>query len=136
VLDGQLEWPVSVVVDSAGNVYVSDLALFYPRTSMIQKFDASGAFVKSWGNSGTGDGQFTYPLGMAIDKYAHVYVANFVNRRVQKFDSGGMFMGKWGGVGVDNGTFGWPFGVAVSSAGKVLVSDVTNNIVELFTPVP
>jgi sugar lactone lactonase YvrE len=134
--DGEFEVPVGVAVDSAGNVYVSDLALFAPRTNMIQKFDSKGNFVKGWGTAGTADGQFTYPMGIAVDKYDNVYACDFANRRVQKFDSNGTFLGKWGGVGVGKGTFGWPFDVAINSTGNVLVSDATNNIVQLFAPAP
>ena len=132
--DGQLVTPVGVVVDSAGNVYVSDLPIFTPRTNVIQKFDAKGNFVKAWGTAGTGDGQISLPLGIGIDKYDNVFVCDFPNRRVEKFDGNGNFIGKWGGVGVGNGTFGWPFGVAINSSGKVLVSDVTNDLAQLFGP--
>jgi tripartite motif-containing protein 71 len=134
--DGQLGFPVGVAVDSAGNVYVTDFPVFQPRTNMVQKFDSQGNFVMGWGTAGTGDGQFTIPWGIAVDKYDNVYICDFVSRRVQKFDSNGNFLAKWGGVGVGEGTFGWPFDVAVNSSGHVLVSDVTNNLVQLFAPAP
>ena len=92
--------------------------------------------MKAWGTSGTGNGQFTYPSGIAIDTYDNVYVTDFVNRRVEKFDSNGNYLAQFGGVGVGNGTFGWPFDVAVNSTGTVAVTDATSHLVQLMTPAP
>jgi hypothetical protein len=42
-----------VATDGSGNVYLADT--FNDR---IQKFDASGTFLATWGSSGSGNGQF------------------------------------------------------------------------------
>lgn len=34
---------------------------------------------------GEGDGQFTNPVGVAVDSYCNVYVAEVGHRRIQKF---------------------------------------------------
>jgi tripartite motif-containing protein 71 len=133
--DGQMQYPAGVAVDSAGNVYVSDFAIF-GQPHMIQKFDATGAFVAAWGAPGTGPGQLNLPLGINMDKYDNLYVCDFMNRRVEKFDSSGAYLGEWGGVGVGGGGFAWPFDVAIDASGKVFVADVTNDLVQIFDPRP
>src|SRR4029450_1410163 len=52
----------------------------------IQKFDASGAFLTTWGSWGSGNGQVSEPRGVATDGSGNVYVADTGNHRIQKFD--------------------------------------------------
>ena len=65
---------------SDGSVYVSD-----PYNNRIQKFTSEGVFVSQWGTSGTGDGQFFYPEGVAVAFDGSVYVSDYLNNRIQKF---------------------------------------------------
>ena len=39
-------------------------------------------FVKSWGSSGSGDGQFSHPHCVAVDSSGNVYVADSGNYRI------------------------------------------------------
>src|SRR5262249_51188161 len=64
----------------SGNVYVADLG-----NDRIQKFDASGAFLTTWGSSGSGNGQVMPPRFVATDGSGNVYVADTNNDRIQKF---------------------------------------------------
>ena len=74
-------------MDSSGNVYVADT-----DNNRIQKFSSSGVFLAKWGSSGSGDGQFNNPWGIAVDSSGNVYVADTGNNRIQKFSSsGGLF---------------------------------------------
>ncbi len=132
--DGQLDFPVGVAVDSAGNIYVADFPLFVAQPHMIQKFDKNGNFLMAFGATGTGNGQLTLPLGIAIDKYDNLYVCDFVNRRIEKFDTNGNYLAQWGGVGVGSGGFGWPMDVAIDASGNIAVGDATNNLVQMFAP--
>jgi NHL repeat len=45
----------------------------------IQKFDASGTFLTTWGIGGG------LPIGVATDGSGNVYVADTANNRIQKF---------------------------------------------------
>jgi sugar lactone lactonase YvrE len=46
---------------------------------------AGGTLVYSWGKSGSGDGDFNRPIGIATDSKGAVYVADTMNGRIQKF---------------------------------------------------
>jgi len=97
---------------------------------------AAIGFILKWGTTGTADGQFLSPRGIAVDSAGNVYVAD-QNPRVQKFDSSGTFLFKFGGSGSSNpGEFIAPSGVAVDSAGNIYVTDSdpdrTNHLVQKF----
>ncbi len=58
------------------------------------------AFTLSWGSYGTGDGQFAFPYGVAVDPSSgDVYVSDHGNDRVQKFTSAGTYLTQWGTEG-------------------------------------
>jgi len=91
-------------------------------------------FVSKWGYSGTGDGGFDHPFGIAVDDAGHIYVADTHNQRIQKFTSSGAFVTKWGGTfGSGDGEFNLPYGVAADSAGNIYVVENGNNRVQKFT---
>ncbi|MEK7353203.1 MAG: hypothetical protein AABZ77_01690, partial [Chloroflexota bacterium] len=89
-------------------------------------------FLRQWGSSGSGNGQFNSPLGVAVDSAGNVYVADSGNHRIQKFTSSGQFITKWGASGSLDGQFNSPNGVAVDSAGNVYVADTFNNRIQKF----
>jgi DNA-binding beta-propeller fold protein YncE len=62
-------------------VFVADTA-----NDRIQVFDSSGTFITKWGSSGTGDGEFNSPQGVAVDpSTGNVFVADTFNDRIQVF---------------------------------------------------
>jgi len=89
------------------------------------------AFLLKWGSSGSGDGQFQGPFGIAVDSWGHVYVSDSTNR-IQKFDSNGNFLTKWGAPGTGNGEFTFPMGIAVDATGNVYVTDQGNRRIQKF----
>ena len=98
----------------------------------IQKFDSSGTFLTKWGSSGSGDGQFDGPVGVATDSSGNVYVADYDNHRIQKFDSSGTFLTKWGSYGSGDGQFDDHYGIATDSSGNVYVADNFNSRIQKF----
>src|ERR1700752_1856232 len=99
---GQFQWPEGVAGAGAG-VYVAD-----SQNDRIQKFDADGTFLTTWGFYGTANGSFSRPTGVATDFAGNVYVVDSGNNRVQKFDANGAFLAKWGSFGSANGQFNSP----------------------------
>ena len=55
--------------------------------------------VVAWGDSGTGNGQFRFPWGVAVDASGNVHVSDAGNNRIQVFTSGGVYLSQWGDSG-------------------------------------
>jgi DNA-binding beta-propeller fold protein YncE len=87
--------PTDVAWDAAGNIYVADGY----GNSRVAKFDKSGKFIKSWGSTGTAQGQFNSVRGIALDAQGNVYVADAGNKRIQVFDGDGNFKTQIADVG-------------------------------------
>ena len=126
--DGDLQWPVGIIADSAEELFISDEALH-----RVSRFNRDGEFLGKWGEQGNGDGQLNGPAGMAFDAEENVYVVDSLNHRVQRFTKDGKFLLNWGGFGTGEGEFNYPWGVAVDEDGDVYVSDWRNDRVQKFT---
>ena len=85
-----------------------------------------------WGTSGSGNGQFSGPTGVAVDGSGKVYVMDYSNNRVQKFDSSGTYLTKWGNYGSGDGQFQYAIGLAVDGGGTVYVADDSNQRIQKF----
>lgn len=70
----------SVAVDREGNLLAAD---FYNHR--IQKFTPDGTFLASFGERGSGPGQFTYPIAVAAADDGTVFVTDYGNHRIQKW---------------------------------------------------
>lgn len=123
--DGFLEDPDSLVVDPAGNLFVTDAA-----NARVSKYNSSGAFVgwigyiatsptggapgcagaaagtitPGWCTGGTSSwdsiaGSMGYPGGLALDGSGNIYVADPPNARISKYNSSGAFVGWIGKIG-------------------------------------
>jgi len=87
-IDGEFRQVTDMAWDAAGNTYISDGYI----NSRIAKIDKDGNWVKSWGEPGTGPGQFNTPHSIATDDAGRVYVADRGNGRIQVFDGDGKFL--------------------------------------------
>ena len=86
--------PTKATVTSHGEVYVSDGY----GNARVHKFSKDGELLLSWGEPGTGPGQFMLPHSLVTDKDGSVYVADRENHRIQVFDPNGRHLATWQNV--------------------------------------
>ncbi len=108
--------PESLGTPNPGVLSVSD-ATPTPLTT-------TNAFV---GGEGVGNGQFSRPRGLALDKRGNIYVADTGNARIQKFDTDGNFLASFGKPGSAEGEIKEPNGIAIDDSGDLFVTDAFNH---------
>ena len=122
---------------SRSEVFVSDL---YNHRLCVYRPD--GTFLRALGGGkGSGDGQLSYPQGLALSMRGTVLVCEHGNHRVSELRvTDGAFVCKWGkngGVGEEDGRgqegeFNHPTAVTVSNDGELFVSDKDNHRIQVF----
>ena len=132
----QLNHPIGVAVDSAGNLYIADAnnnRIRKVSNGVISTAAGNGTQGFSGDNGPATSAQLNSPNGVAVDSAANLYIADTGNYRVRKVSNGAITTVAGGGSPLgDNGpaTGGWlglPSGVAVDSAGNLYITDLDNN---------
>ena len=126
---GQFNYPTDVVIDKAGNFYVSE----YGENDRIQVFSPEGTWLRQWGGHGYEPGEFLRPRAMAIDDQDRIYVADSANNRIQVFDTQGKLLRLWGDRGDAPGELYYPFDVAIGPDHCLYVVEFGNHRVQKFT---
>jgi DNA-binding beta-propeller fold protein YncE len=83
--------PTNVALAADGSLYITDGY----GNCRVHKFAPDGRLLFSWGEPGSGPGQFHLPHGIAVDREGIVYVADRENSRIQLFGPGGEFLSQW-----------------------------------------
>ncbi len=84
--------PAHIAVDrDSGDLFVADGY----SNARVHRYDPTGRLITSWGESGTGPGQFNIVHNVIIDDAGLVYIADRENQRVQVFDRDGNFQTQW-----------------------------------------
>ena len=89
--------------------------------------------VLSFGQQGSAEGMFQYPLGVAVNDTDEIVVVDNVNHRVQVFDSNGTFLRSFGRKGENPGEFINPNGVATGENRKIFVAEWGNHRVQVLS---
>ena len=122
-----------MAVDSEGNVWVLN-SRNYPEGGRIVEFSPTGAYLSSFGSSGSAEGQLGWAYGIAVSG-GNLYIAENANQRVQEFSKSGTFVRQFDEKGSGTGKSNLPYGIAADPAsGNLYVTEVGNNRVQAFSP--
>jgi sugar lactone lactonase YvrE len=140
--------PGGMALDGEGNIYLTHFSKMRKdeeaKPDRVSVYSPDGKLLREWGKTGTADGEFDYPGGIAVSRDGRVYVADQTNRRVQAFDREGKFLFKWGEYGVKEGQFGGdinpksrtggPQFLALDGEGNVFTTEGSVCRVQKFSP--
>jgi YD repeat-containing protein len=142
-LGWKLRKPTSTTIEPAG-LDLTKTMIYNEKTGDIVEAKSPGSdsetvyppvYSSIFGSPGSGKGQLNYPVAMALDASANVWVDDTYNDRIEKWSSTGSFVAEYGSKGAGNDQFAEPGGIAVAqSSGDVYVSDTENNRVEELGP--
>lgn len=91
---GPFNRPTRLSVASNGDLYVSDGY----GNARVHRFTASGELIQSWGQPGTGPGEFNLPHSVWVHTDGRVFVCDRENDRIQIFSSTGELLNIWANV--------------------------------------
>ena len=143
----QLNLPLGVALDSAGNLYIADTLI-----SMIRKVASNGTITMVAGSTLSGYGgdggaatsaQLHEPFGVTVDAAGNMYISDTFNHEVRKVTTDGTITRIAGtgtrGYSGDGGPateakLNYPEGLAVDSAGNLFIADSLNCRIRVVTP--
>ncbi len=70
--------PADIAFDNKDNIYILDSG-----NHRIQKFDANGKYLATFGWQGEGPGEFQYPMSLDINTEEYLYISDPQNQRIQ-----------------------------------------------------
>ena len=91
---GPFNRPTRLSLAPSGELYVSDGY----GNARVHRFAATGELIQSWGEPGTGPGQFNLPHSVWAHTDGRVFVCDRENDRIQIFSPSGEFLEAWTNV--------------------------------------
>ena len=84
--------PTDFALGPDGEMYISDGY----GNARVHKYSPDGELIKSWGQPGTGPGEFDLPHCVRVDPRNRLMVADRENNRIQFFTLDGEYIEEWG----------------------------------------
>jgi DNA-binding beta-propeller fold protein YncE len=106
-------YPTNLALAPSGEMYISDGY----GNARIHKYSAEGKLLFSWGEPGSGPGQFHIPHGIAVADDGTVFVADRENSRLQLFSPEGKFLAEWKDIAR-------PCEMVIGATGNVYVAEL------------
>ncbi len=91
---GPFNRPTNLAIAPKGDLYVSDGY----GNARVHHFSPRGELVRSWGEPGSGPGQFRLVHAVAVDEDGRVFVCDRENDRIQIFSPEGEYLEEWTSV--------------------------------------
>src|SRR5262249_38225895 len=146
--NASMNFPTDMVVDSSGNVYVSDTG-----NNRVRRISPDGK-ITTYAGTGVPDyngdsipapqAQLASPTGLGLDAAGNLYIADSDNRRVRKVNAATGVITTVAGDGLvgyagDGGPatqaeFRLPFGIAVDPSGVLYVLDRVDHRIRRVSP--
>ena len=123
----EVDRPRSVAINQWGYVGIAEWG-----GHCVSVFSPNGKEFRTFGRRGSGQGQFQYPHGIAMDGGRNIFVADTDNHRIQKFTPEGQFLTAVGANGKGPLQFDCPCDILLNSANKVYVIDSGNHRVQIL----
>jgi len=146
-VNAQLNTPLAVTLDGAGNLYITDTVNSAIREvtadGNINTIAGNGTAKYSGDNGPAGRASLNRPDGAAFDTAGNLYIADTHNYCVRVIKNGiiSTFAGICGTLGFsgDNGPaakalLNYPTDVAIDSSGNVYIADSNNYRIRMVTP--
>lgn len=124
----QFRRPCGMAFTREGHLLVADIANH--RVQILDRF--TGKYLGVLGTRGRGEGQLTYPYGVAVATNGDIFTVEYGTHRVQKWTAEGKFLQSWGGPGRAVGQLANPWGLDVDDQENVYVCDTQNHRVQKF----
>jgi DNA-binding beta-propeller fold protein YncE len=118
----QFNAPADVVVADNGDIFIAD-GHANTTNNRVVKYSKDGTYLKEWGRTGYGPGEFRTLHAIAMDSEGRIYVGDRSNNRIQIFDQEGTFITQWT-------QFGRPSGVFLTADDRIYVADSESDDVQ------
>jgi sugar lactone lactonase YvrE len=119
--------PTRAFVAPSGDLFVSD---GYGQ-HRVHRFAANGTLLRSWGEQGTGPGQFGWPVhSVWVDRRGRVLIVDRQNGRVQHFTLDGAYTGEWASLLGPNDLYITPDDTVylIEGGRRITIMDLDGNI--------
>jgi DNA-binding beta-propeller fold protein YncE len=122
--------PCGIALDPSERfIYVSE-----ERDDTIAEIDMATDTIKRFGETGTANGQFDHPSGVATDTNGNIYVVDIGNSRIQIFGHDLVYQDQINLVNNYQPNKSWPiiYDIKIAATGAVYFSNMHNDSIDIY----